>query len=165
MHGDSCSSNRVDPDPMYSTSFGDDCTGPLALPCSRKDVLVDNGATAPKSCRPPLEIRTRTVAGALLPTGESSTATKTTFDYSTLWLCQTAETHFERTSIPSAWYDDSSFRRNKQLAAPSCRRVIDTKPGQNRMFDPGGSQGRLRVCLFLGTRCALLCGEVHVRAG
>ena len=24
MYGDSCSANRVDPDPMYSTSFGDD---------------------------------------------------------------------------------------------------------------------------------------------
>ena len=27
------------------------------------------------------------------------------------------------------------------------------------MFDPGGSQGRLRVCPFLGTWRALLCGE------
>ena len=26
MHGDSCSADRVDPDLMYSTSFGDDCT-------------------------------------------------------------------------------------------------------------------------------------------
>ena len=36
MHGDSCSTNRVNPDPMCSTSFGDDCTGPPALPCSRR---------------------------------------------------------------------------------------------------------------------------------
>ena len=28
MHGDSCSTTRVDPDPLCSTSFGDDCTGP-----------------------------------------------------------------------------------------------------------------------------------------
>ena len=28
------------------------------------------------------------------------------------------------------------------------------------MFDPGGSQGRLRACPFLGTWRALLCGEV-----
>ena len=34
MHGDSCSANRVDPDSMCSTSFGDDCTGPPAFPCS-----------------------------------------------------------------------------------------------------------------------------------
>ena len=33
MHGDICSSFRVDPDPMYSTSFDDDCTGPPAPPC------------------------------------------------------------------------------------------------------------------------------------
>ena len=30
MHGNSCSANRVDPTPMCSTSFGDDCTGPPA---------------------------------------------------------------------------------------------------------------------------------------
>ena len=28
------------------------------------------------------------------------------------------------------------------------------------MFDPGGSQGHLRACPFLGTWRALLCGEV-----
>ena len=33
MHGDSCSADWVDPDPMCSTSFGDDCTGLLAPPC------------------------------------------------------------------------------------------------------------------------------------
>ena len=153
MHGDSCSANRVDPDPMCSTSFGNDCTEPPALPCSREDILVDNGAAAPKSCRPPLEIRT-TAAGGLLPTGETSTATKTTFGYSTLWFCQTEETHPERTSTPSTWYDDSRFRRNKLLAAPSCWRVIETKSGQNRMFDPGGSQGHFRACPLLRTRRA-----------
>ena len=62
-------------------------------------------------------------------------------------------------SIPSAWYD-----RWKLLAAPSCRRVIETKLGQDRTFDPDGSQGRLRACPFLGTWRALLCGEV-VRTG
>ena len=34
MHGDSCSADRVDPDPMCFTSFGDDCTGPPPPPCS-----------------------------------------------------------------------------------------------------------------------------------
>ena len=126
MQGDSCSANRVDPDPMYSTSFGDDCTGPPAFPCSKEDALVDNGAAAPKSCLAPLEICTTTAAGGLLLTGETSAATKTTFNYSTIWFCQTDETHSERTSIPPAWYDDSNFRRNKLLAAPSCQRAIDT---------------------------------------
>ena len=46
------------------------------------------------------------------------------------------------------------------LAGPSCRRVIETKSGQNRMFDPGGSEGRLRACSFSGTRRALLYEEV-----
>ena len=54
MHGDSCSANRVGPDPMCSTSFGDDCTGPPAPPCSGENVLVDNGAAAPNSCFPSL---------------------------------------------------------------------------------------------------------------
>ena len=52
----------------------------------------------------------------------------------------------------------------KLLAAPSCRRVIKTKSRQNRTFDPGGSQGRLRACPLLGTWRPLLCGEV-TRAG
>ena len=49
MHGDSFSANRVDPDPETFTSFGDDSTGPPALPCSRDDALVGNGAAAPES--------------------------------------------------------------------------------------------------------------------
>ena len=32
VRGDRCSANRVDLDPMCSTSFGDDCTGPPAPP-------------------------------------------------------------------------------------------------------------------------------------
>ena len=31
-HGDSCSANRVDPNPMYLTSFDDDSTEPPTLP-------------------------------------------------------------------------------------------------------------------------------------
>ena len=54
MHGDSCSANRVDPHPMCSTSFGEDCAGLPAPPCSRDDALIDNGAAAPKSCLSPL---------------------------------------------------------------------------------------------------------------
>ena len=64
-----------------------------------------------------------------------------------------------RTSTPSASYD-SRFWRNNLLSAPSCRRIIETKSGQNRMFDPGGFEGRLRACQFLGTWRALLYGEV-----
>ena len=97
MHGDSVSAHRVDPGPKTtSTSFGGK-TIPPALPC-RNGALVENGAAVPKSCLSPLEMRTTTAAGGLLPIGETSTATRTTFDYSTLWFYQTKETHSERTS-------------------------------------------------------------------
>ena len=73
-YGDSCSAKRVQADPTSSTSFGvkDE---PPALPC-RDDVLVENGATAPKSCLLPLEMRTPTAFGGLLPAGKSSTTTR-----------------------------------------------------------------------------------------
>ena len=35
---------------------------------------------------------------------------------------------------------------------------------QTLVFDPGGSKVCLRACSFLGTWCALLCGEVLVWA-
>ena len=78
MHGDSFFVNRVDPDPMCSTSFGVE-TEPPVLPC-RDDFLVQNGAAASKSCLSPLGMRPPTVAGGLLPTGMASTATRTTFN-------------------------------------------------------------------------------------
>ena len=40
-HGDSCSANRVDRDPMCLTSFDDDSVGPPALP--RDGALGGNG--------------------------------------------------------------------------------------------------------------------------
>ena len=163
MHGDSCSADRVDPDPMCSTSSGDDCTGPPAPLCSGENAFVDDRAAAPKSCLPSLEMRSPSAAGGLLPTGEASTTTKITFNKPPLRFCSTEEANPKKTnlwtSVPPAWYD-SSFWTNNLLAAFSCRRVIETKSGQNRMFDPGGSQGRLRACPFLGSWRALLCGEV-----
>ena len=48
MHGNSCSADRVDPDPTCSTSFGDDCTGPPAPPCSEENALVNNRAAVLK---------------------------------------------------------------------------------------------------------------------
>ena len=168
MHGDSCSADRVDPDPMCSTSFGDDCTGSPAPLCSGENDLVDNRAGAPKSCLPSLEMRITTAAGGLLPTGETSTATKITFNKPSLRFYSTEERNPKETnvwvSVPSAWYD-SSFWRNKLLAAPSCWMVMETKSMQTRTFDPGGSQGRLRACSFLGSWRALFCDEfMHVGA-
>ena len=133
MHGHSFSANGVDPDPICSTSFG-------------VKVVVENGTAVSKSCLIPLEMRTTTAAGGLLPTGKTTTATWTTLDQSTLRLCLTEEKYL-RTSTPSASYE-SSFWRNYLLAALSCRRVIETKSGQNRMLDPGGSEGRRCAARF-----------------
>ena len=112
MHGDSSSANRTDPDPMCSTSFGEYCTGHPALPA-----LVDNGAAAPKSCLSPLQMRLSTTARGLLPAGETSTATKTTFDHPTLWFCLTEETNL-RTSTQSVSYDSSFSGRITSLLPP-----------------------------------------------
>ena len=76
-HGDSCSSQKVQ-DGQNSTCFGM-MAKPPALFC-RDDVLVENGAAAPKSCLPPLEMRSPKAAGGLLPTGEASIATRTTYN-------------------------------------------------------------------------------------
>ena len=133
----------------------------------RDDVLVENGAALLKSCLPSLEMRTTTATGGLLPTGETSTATKIIFNEPPLRFYSTEETNPKETnlwtSVPSAWYK-SSFWRNRLLATPSCRRVIETKSMQNRTFDPGGSQAHLHACPFLGSWRALLCGEV-IRVG
>ena len=99
MHGDSCSANRVDPDPIFCTSFGDDCTGPPALPGSREDALVDNGAAVPKSCRPPLEMRSPTAAGGLLPTGEASIAMRSSFNQPPLRLYSAEEANSKETRL------------------------------------------------------------------
>ena len=123
MHGDNFSSNGVQAGPKTtSTSFGVKVEPP-ALPC-RDDIVVNNGAAAPKSYLSPLEMRSPTAAGGLLPTGKTSTATKTTFEHPTLWFCLTEDTDLG-TSTPSTLYD-SSFRRSNLLAA-SCRRVTETK--------------------------------------
>ena len=59
-----------------SASFGVKAE-PSALPC-RDDVVVESGDAAPKSCLPSLEMRSSTAAGGLVPTGEASTAKRTT---------------------------------------------------------------------------------------
>ena len=152
MHGDSCSTKRIDLDPMCSSSFGDDCTGPLTLPCSKEDYLVDNGAAAFKSYLSSLEMRTTSAAGGLLPTGKTSTATETTYNQPPLRLYSTGETDSMktnlRTPILSVSHDSTFFWMDNLPAAPSCRRVIDTKSEQNGMFNPGGSRSSPRLPVF-----------------
>ena len=83
-HGDSCTAQRVQDGPKTSTCFGV-VVEPSDLPC-REDVLVENSAAAPKSGLPSLEMSTTTATGGLLPTGEISTVTKTTFNQPPLRL-------------------------------------------------------------------------------
>ena len=109
MHGDRFSANRVQAGPkITSTSFSVKAE-PFALPC-RDDVLVENGAAAPKSCLSPLKMRTPTAAGGLLHTGKTSSATRTTFDQPPLRFYSTEETNSEKTSTQSASYDSSCWR-------------------------------------------------------
>ena len=101
-------------------------------------------------------------AGGLLLAGTTSTARRITFDQLSLWLCPTEDINL-RTSIQYASYY-SIFSRINNQQAPFWPRVIETKSGQNLVFDPGGFTGRLRACPFLGMRRALLSGEIFVRA-
>ena len=68
---------QVDPDLMCLTSFGDDSTKYLALPCCRDDALIGKGAAVLNPCLSPVKMRTLTAAGGLLPTGTVSTAMRT----------------------------------------------------------------------------------------
>ena len=150
IHGDSCTAQKVRDRPKTSTSFGM-MTEPPDLPC-REGVLVENGDASPKSCLPSLEMRSPSAAGGLLRAGDTSTATRTTFNKSPLRLYATVEANPKETyiwtSVSSAWYD-SSFWRNKLLATPSCLAVIEAKSMQNITFDPGGSQGHPCACPIL----------------
>ena len=165
MRGDCFSARRVEPGPTTnSTSFGVKAEPP-ALPC-RDDSVVECGSAASESCFPSMEMRSPTAAGGLVPTSDASKASETTLDESPLRFCLTEETDLKAktswTSVPSASYNSSSF--SKLSATPYCLRVVDTKPGQNKTFDSGGSRDHLRACPFLGQWRALVCGEV-LRAG
>ena len=163
MHGDSCTTTqKVQDGPKTSISFGV-MAEPPDLPC-REDVLVEDSATSPESCLPSLEMRSSTAAGGLVPTGETSTATKTSVNKSYSSEEENSKKKKLRTSTPYVSYDSSAFQDSNLPAAPYCRRVVETKSRKNRTFDPGSSQGHLRACLFLGSWRALACGEV-TRAG
>ena len=124
-HGDSCTAQRVQDGPKISTCFGM-MAEPPALLC-RDDVVVENGAAAPKSCLPSLEMRSLTPAGGLLPTGEVSIATRTTFNQPLLRLYSIEETSSKKISTPYVSRDSSFFQKIDVPAASSCRKVIETK--------------------------------------
>ena len=166
MSGDSFSARRVEPGPnTNSTSFGVKAEPP-ALPC-RGDVVVESSDAAPKLCFPSLEMRLPTAAGGSVPTGKTSTATKTNFNQPPLRFYSTKKTDSNtnlRISTPCISCGSSVFQTSNPPAAPYGRRVTEKKTRKNRAFDPGGSQGHPRACLFLGSWRALVCGEVR-RAG
>ena len=113
MHGDSCTAQKVQDRPKTSTSFGMKAESP-ALPC-RDDRVIEDGATASKSCLPSLEMRSPTAAGGLLLIGEASIASKTTYNKTPLRLYSTEETNPKETnlwtSVSSAWYDSSFWEK------------------------------------------------------
>ena len=154
MRGDCSSARQVEPGPDNSTSFGMKAEPPALIPCRHVSV-VECGAAAVKSCLPSMEMRTSTAAGGFVSTGDTSKVSETTLDEPPLRFCLTGEPDLKaensRTSIPSASYDSGSDFEERNLSAPPyCRRVVDTKSGQNRTFDPGGSRGHLRACPFWG---------------
>ena len=87
MDGDRFFSKRIRNGPKSSTTF-DEKVEPPALP-RRDHVVVENGTAVSKSCLSPLKMRTTTAADGFLPISETSIATRTTFDHSTIWFCQT----------------------------------------------------------------------------
>ena len=102
---------------MCLTSFGDEFTGPPALPCTRDDALVDNGVAAPKPCLSPAEMRTRTAAGGLLPTGKASAATRIIFHQPPLWFYLTEEIKYRTSNQYTTDY--SSFWKLKVFKTKS----------------------------------------------
>ena len=98
-HEDSCTAQRVQKGPKILTCFGV-ITKPPALPC-RDDVVVENGAAAPKPCLPSLEVHSPTAAGGSLSTDENSMATKITFNQPSLRLYRTEEANLKTLLNPS----------------------------------------------------------------
>ena len=137
MNGDSVSA-RVDGGLTDLTSFGI-----IAEPSAPENPIgnaqVNNGAEAPKSHLPPMEVRMQSSAACgLLPTGTASIATRTIF-----------------LPPPPSWIlgDKTKKRTSRtnfnQFAFPCWRKVLEKKSRQTLAFDPGGCTDRLRVCPFL----------------
>ena len=130
MHGDSFTAQKVQDGPKTSIRFGMEAEPPNLF--CRGDVLVEDGAAAPKSCLPSLEMRSPTAAGGLVPTGKTSTATETNFNQPPLRFYSTEETDSDAnsketnlsTSTPYVSYDSSVFQKSNlpllsQLQSPS----------------------------------------------
>ena len=147
MSGDSCPANRVDPDPMFSTSFGDDCTGPPASPCSEENTLVNNGAAAPKPCLTLVDAHNNSRRW-LTSRRYDHYSDEDHFPPAAFLVLLDRRDKFENFSSTVYVSFFSSFRWTKKQQPPFWPRVIETKSGQNLVFGPGGSTGRLRACSY-----------------
>ena len=147
MRGDSFSAKRIQDGSKSSNTFGVKAEPP-ALSC-RDDVLVENCAAVPKSCLSPLEMRTPKATGENLYSNENHLRPA-----NSLVLPDRRDITEDFNSIRLA------LQQFLPACSPSCRRVTETKLGQNLVFDPGGFTGRLRAYPFLGTWRALLSEEV-----
>ena len=76
-NGDSSSARRVDDGPTTLINFGK-IAEPPALPC-KDDAQGGKGAEVPKPCLSPVEMRSLTAFGGLLPAGTASIAMRTIF--------------------------------------------------------------------------------------
>ena len=114
---------------------------PPDLPC-RDDVLVERGDAAPRSCLPSLEIRSPTAAGGLLPTGEASTATRTTSNKPLLRFYATEEMTPEEDSkkkiyglrLHTPHTAARSSRRVTCLLFPTAGGSLRQNPGKMRLL-------------------------------
>ena len=120
MHGDSYTTEqKVQDGPKTLITFGVEAEPP-DLPC-KKDVLVEEGATSPESCLPSLEMRSPTAAGGLVPTGEASTATETTFNEPLLRFYATEEMNPEEDSkMENSWTSTLYASSQQQLVETVC---------------------------------------------
>jgi hypothetical protein len=159
MHGDSFFANRAKAGPTFSTGFGIRAEPP-ALHC-RNDVSVGNAAAAPKLCLSPLEMGKPTATCGLLSTNKTSTATRTTYYLLPLWFCLIEEISLIISIKHIRLVLHQLFLVDNSQQAPFWPRCIGTKSGQNLVFDPSGSTGHFRACMFLGMWRALLCGNVY----
>ena len=169
MNGDSFSAKRIQDGPKSSTIFGERVEPP-ALPC-RDDVVVQNGAAAPKSCLSPLKMRTPTAAGGLLPPGETSTTTRTTFDHSTLWFCQTEETILKTsfypprtTTVSGGTYllyppAEGSLKQNRGKTGCLIQAVLEVVSAPARFWERRARRFVGRLCLRRPDEAATFCGS------
>ena len=160
VRGDSCTAEqKVQDGPKTSITFGVEAEPP--------DLPAEKAFWSRRALRRPSRVShswrcAHQHPGGLVPAGKASTATETNFDQPSLRFCFTEmglEAICEKTSTPYVSYNSSSFWR--LLAAPYCRRVVETKSRQNRTFDPGGSQNHLRACLFLEPWHALVLVRLY----